>query len=197
MTDDSAQHTAAQRVSLADALAQQRDDLAIVDVDEPCQQLVLFRLAGQRFALPGRAVNEILSGDQPVYFVPGLPASTEGVIHLRGNIESVITLQALLDLPAADNDANGMLLLVSAAGIRSAVRIDSLDDVCDIPVNALTPPPDTLSSQLKPYVSALWQPATPEESEKEAAESYAEERGTAIVLLNPDALFSAYQQGLG
>lgn len=92
-----------QSLSLEEALARQSNDDTIIDVDEPCQQLVLFRLAEQRFALPGSAVNEILNGDQPVYFVPGLPASTEGVIHLRGNIESVVTLQALLGLPFGTN----------------------------------------------------------------------------------------------
>ncbi|MGM0832385.1 chemotaxis protein CheW [Halomonas qaidamensis] len=195
MTDTAPQRDA-QAISLEEALARQSNGESIIDVDEPCQQLVLFRLAGQRFAFPGSAVNEILNGDQPVYFVPGLPDSMEGVIHLRGNIESVMTLRSLLELPPAEQ--TGMLLLVTAAGIRSAVRIDHLDDVCDIPISTLKPAPDTLSSQLTPYVSGLWQPeATPEESEREAAEGYSEKRSAAIVLLDPDALFSAYQQGLG
>ncbi|MDW0358722.1 chemotaxis protein CheW [Halomonas venusta] len=185
-----------QSLSLEEALARQSSDDAIIDVDEPCQQLVLFRLAGQRFALPGSAVNEILNGDQPVYFVPGLPASTEGVIHLRGNIESVVTLQALLGFPPAEQ--TGMLLVVTAAGIRSAVRIDCLEDVCDIPVSALKPAPDTLASQLMPYVSALWQPdATPAESGKEETKNDSEGGSAAIALLDPAALFNAYQQGLG
>lgn len=194
---DTQQQRDDQTISLDEALARQSNDDTIIDVEEPSQQLVLFRLAGQRFALPGSAVNEILSGDQPVYFVPGLPASTEGVIHLRGNIESVVTLQALLDLPPAKQ--TGMLLLVSAAGIRSAVRIDYLDDVCDIPISALKPAPDTLSSKLMPYVSALWQPEeTPQESQSVKDETNGDSlERTAIVLLEPDALFNAYQQGLG
>ncbi|WP_083007230.1 chemotaxis protein CheW [Halomonas sp. GT] len=185
-----------QSLSLEEALARQNSDDTIIDVDEPCQQLVLFRLAGQRFALPGSAVNEILNGDQPVYFVPGLPSSTEGVIHLRGNIESVVTLQALLGLPPGEQ--TGMLLVVTAAGIRSAIRIDVLEDVCDIPISALKPAPDTLSSQLMPYVSALWQPdVTPEESGEEETKGDSIEGNAAIALLDPDALFNAYQQGLG
>ncbi|WP_433924251.1 chemotaxis protein CheW [Vreelandella sp. 21] len=185
-----------QSLSLEEALARQSNDDTIIDVDEPCQQLVLFRLAEQRFALPGSAVNEILNGDQPVYFVPGLPASTEGVIHLRGNIESVVTLQALLGLPPAEQ--TGMLLVVTAAGIRSAVRIDYLEDVCEIPTSALQPAPDTLSSQLMPYVSALWQPdITPAESGEKETNGDSVEGSAAIALLDPDALFNAYQQGLG
>ncbi|UTD56398.1 chemotaxis protein CheW [Halomonas sp. MS1] len=195
MTNTHQQHDN-QSLSLEEALARQSNDDTIIDVDEPCQQLVLFRLAEQRFALPGSAVNEILNGDQPVYFVPGLPASTEGVIHLRGNIESVVTLQALLGLPPTEQ--TGMLLVVTAAGIRSAVRIDYLEDVCDIPISALKPAPDTLASQLMPYVSALWQPdVTPAEGGEEETNGDSVEGSAAIALLDPDALFNAYQQGLG
>lgn len=167
--------------SLEEALAASGDGDTVVDVEEPTQQLVLFRIGGQRFALPGSAVNEILPSDQPVYFVPGLPASTEGVLHLRGKIESVISLHQLLSLPAPEGEPRGMILLVNAAGIRSGVRIEQLDDVCDVAENDLQPPPETLSSTLSPYVSALWQM----------------DEGQALALLDTEALFSAYQQGLG
>ncbi|WP_404471899.1 chemotaxis protein CheW [Vreelandella venusta] len=167
--------------SLEEALASQGDDKTVVDVEEPTQQLVLFRLSGQRFALPGSAISEILPSDQPVYYVPGLPVSTEGVLHLRGNIESVISLHQLLGLSAPEQPANGMILLVNAAGMSSGVRIDQLDDVCDVIQRMLQTPPDTLSSTLRPYVSALW-PINEHQ---------------AVALLNPETLFNAYQQGLG
>ncbi|MBZ5488490.1 chemotaxis protein CheW [Halomonas aquamarina] len=167
-------------LTLDQVLGEYDADSGVVDVEEPSQQLVLFRLGGQRFALPGSAVKEIISHDQPVYFVPGLPASTEGVLHLRGHIESVILPHVLLGLePKAS--ASGMILLVAAAGIRSGVRIEQLDDVCDVPQSLLKAPPETLSETLRPFVSALWQP----------------EEGAAAVLLDPEALFNAYQQGLG
>lgn len=168
--------------TLDEALAVHSDaDEAVVDVEEPTQQLVLFRLHGQRFAFPGSAVSEILPSDQPVYYVPGLPASTEGVLHLRGKIESIISLHPLLNLPPPDGQPCGVILLVSAAGIRSGVRIEQLDDVCEVPQSVLHAPPETLSSTLRPYVSALWQI----------------DEQNALALLDPEALFSAYQQGLG
>lgn len=168
-------------LTLDQAFAEHSASPDVVDVEEPRQQLVLFRLGGQQFALPGSAVKEVIGHEQPVYFVPGLPASTEGVLHLRGHIESVIQLHALLGLVAPKTSAEGMILLVSAAGIRSGVRIEQLDDVCDIPQSLFQAPPETLSDALRPYVSALWQ----------------SEEGTATILLDPETLFTAYQQGLG
>lgn len=180
MTDSPRPDSESQGITFEQALSERNDDLTIVDVDEPSQQVVLFQLSGQPFALPGHSVSEILKGDTPVYFVPGLPSSTEGVIHLRGNIESLITLQPLLGLPISQGE--GMLLMVKGAGLRSAVRIDRLEDVCELPISALKAPPETLTSTLRPYVSALWQ---------------ADDEQRATALLDPDALFQAYQQGLG
>lgn len=168
--------------TLDEAFASHSDaDEAVVDVEEPTQQLVIFRSGGQRFALPGSAVNEILPSDQPVYYVPGLPTSTEGVLHLRGRVESVISLHQLLNLPPPDGEPCGVILLVSAAGMRSGVRIEQLDDVCEVPQSALQPPPETMPTALRPYVSALWQV----------------DEQHALALLDPEALFSAYQEGLG
>lgn len=166
--------------TLEQALSERRSDDTIIDVNEPVQQVVLFTLSGQPFALLGHTVSEILKADTPVYFVPGLPASTEGVIHLRGTIESLITLHTLLGLPEGSN--SGMILMAQGAGMRSAVRIDQLEDVLELPVSAFKPPPESFTSTLRPYVSALWQPV---------------EHQNATALLDIDALFHAYQQGLG
>lgn len=167
--------------TLDEALATNDDAKTVVDVDEPTQQLVLFRLNDQGFALPGSAVSEILPSDQPVYYVPGLPTSTEGVLHLRGKIESVISLHQLLGLPTPEGTSKGMILLVRAAGMTSGVRIEQLDDVCEVTQSLLQAPPETLPGTLRPYVSALWQ---------------VDER-QALAVLDPEALFDAYQQGLG
>ncbi len=172
-----------------------RQQEEVVNVDEPTLQLVVFSLAGQRFALPGENVTEILGGDQSVYLVPGMPASVEGVINLRGEIESVITLYSLLqltfpgtDLPGTDlpgpappgSVAAGMILMAQTEGMRSGLRIDQLEDVCDVPRSVLKTPPAALPSHLRPYVTALW-----------------EQTHQAVAVLNLDALFHDYRQGLG
>lgn len=89
--------------SLDDILSQRHDaQRAVVNVDEPQLKLVVFALGGQWFAFHGSSVREILA--QPtVHFVPGCPSSLEGVIHVRGDIESVLRLHELLHLPAPAN----------------------------------------------------------------------------------------------
>ena len=73
-------------------LSQRLGHQEIIDVDEPVIKLVIFSLGEQHFAFLGEAIKEVLPGTETVFFVPGMPASVEGVINVRGDIESVIQL---------------------------------------------------------------------------------------------------------
>ena len=72
----------------------------IVNVEEATIKLVVFELAQQGFAFHSESIREVL-GHATVFFVPGCPASLEGVINVRGDIESVILLNNLLHLPTS------------------------------------------------------------------------------------------------
>ena len=69
----------------------------IVNVDEPLVKLVIFALGNEHFAFQGDCIHEILT-KVDVFFVPGCPPSLEGVINVRGDIESVIRPHGLLHL---------------------------------------------------------------------------------------------------
>lgn len=126
----------------------------IVEVDEPMAKLVVFELGGDRFALRGECVREILA-ETPVFFVPGCPAQIEGVINLRGSVESVLRIGDALGLaPEKGEDARAMLL-IEAAGIRSAIRIGRVIDVCDVPERAIEAPPGALAEALQGVVCGI------------------------------------------
>lgn len=153
----------------------------IVDVDEPVIKLVIFRLGEQHFALSGETVKEVLPGTESVFFVPGMPASIEGVINVRGDIESVIQLNALLQLPDTMEKSSlhlTSILLTRSKHMHSGLRVDRLLDVLDVAQNQVQPPPEALPDYLKPYVSGLLQ-----------------FNGLAVAVLEIDALFNAWQTG--
>lgn len=129
----------------------------IVEVDAPLIQLVIFQLGEGYFAFHGHTVKEVLGTDVPVNFVPGMPDSVEGIINLRGDVESVIRLHPLLQIPplAIEQQTGSRILMCQAADISTGIRIDALHDVADIPETELKPPPDSLPEALKPYVTAL------------------------------------------
>lgn len=126
----------------------------IINVDEPVSKLVVFALNDAWFAFPGEAIREILFQPQ-VFFVPGCPASFEGVINVRGDIESVIKLEALLGQPPAESRPSSSVLLASGAGIRTGIRVDKVIDVVDLVQSAFQAPPATLSEAMQRIVRNL------------------------------------------
>lgn len=129
----------------------------VVDGDELLIQLVIFELAGQYWAFKGTEIREILAGCE-VFFVPGLPAALEGVIHVRGNIESVWCLNELLHLPKPEQPPK-IILLAQGRHLRTGIRVDRVVDVTDIPQRRIYTPPETLPDHLRPYVKGLMEHA--------------------------------------
>ncbi len=151
----------------------------VVDVDEPTVKLVVFELAGQRFAFPGDRVREILS-DAEVFFVPGSPPSLEGVINVRGDIESVILLEGLLQLPERSGVRESSILLGRGSTMTSGIRVDRVVDVTDVSQGAFQPPPDTLPEPMRSLVRSVLQ---------------LQDRPVAV--LDLDRIFDAFTRGLG
>lgn len=140
--------------TLAEAL-KQRAELArnIVNVDEPTLKLVIFALGNDWFAFRGEHIREILANTR-VFFVPGCPASLEGVINVRGDIASVIDLARLLERPASRSEGSS-ILLGEAGGIVSGLRVERVIEVVDLPLSALQQPPANLAEPLARLVSTV------------------------------------------
>lgn len=168
-------------LSVDDILAlRQQASNNVVDVNDVDIKLVVFTLADQPLAFYGRVIKEILAKDEPVYYVPGMPDSVIGVTNLRGEIESVIALHPLLQLPTPRSGSAGPLLLGQTSQMRSVIRVDVLLDVIDLPESNLHQPPESLPDSLRPYACALF-----------------DFHGQAVTVLDLELVFSAYLQGLG
>ena len=153
---------------------------SVVNVDEPVIKLVIFALGERYFAFKGEWVREVVPGNHPLYFVPGMPASVEGVLNVRGTIESVIVLEPLLQLPEVKRGNKSSILLAKTPELHSGIRVDELIDIVDLPLAQLQTPPESLPETLKPYVSALL--------------SFS---GQAVILLDLEKVFADYQAGSG
>ncbi len=151
----------------------------IVNVDEPTIKLVIFALGSDWFAFHGERIREILS-KSTIFFVPGCPSSLEGVINVRGDIETVIRLNELLQIPLPENNTNSAILLGTSAAMNSGIRVDHVVDVVDIPQGFIQPPPVNLPDQLRPFVSGLLR--------------FKEQ---PVSVLDLEQIFSHYVKGLG
>ncbi len=167
-------------LTLDQVLTQRREaNKDIVNVDEPTVQLVVFALGEDWFAFHGERIREILA-EADVHFVPGCPASLEGVINVRGDIESVIRLNDLLSLPDSGGGGSSSILLGRGGGMSSGIRVDCVVDVVDLPQSSIQAPPATLAEHLRVLVLGVLR---------------FQERPVAV--LDLDKLFADYARGLG
>ncbi len=150
-----------------------------VNVDEPLVKLVIFALGNDWFAFHGERIREIMTR-ATIFFVPGCPASLEGVINVRGDIESVIRLNELFQIPLPDPAATSAILLGRVRDLNSGIRVDRVVDVIDLPQGMLQPPPSNLPDQMRPFVSGLLR-----------------FREQPVTILDLDQIFIHYLQGMG
>ena len=151
----------------------------IVNVDEPVVKLVIFELGGEYFAFPGEAIREILP-QVDIFFVPGCPASLEGVINVRGDIESVISMAELLGRPVAHAALKSSILRGQGGFISSGIRVDRVVDVLDVVQSAIQSPPATLPEHMRHIVSGLMQ-----------------HHNMPVAILDLNRIFEDYRRGLG
>lgn len=169
-----------QETTLDQVLSQRREaKREIVNVDQPTAKLVIFELQGDWFAFQGEKIREILS-QVDVFFVPGCPKSLEGVMNVRGDIESVITLHQLLQLPETAEITSPSYLLGRGAGMSSGIRVDKVVDVVDVPLNNIHQPPTTLPEHLRTIVSGILR-----------------FKENTVTVLDLDRIFADYTLGLG
>ncbi|MBS4099314.1 MAG: purine-binding chemotaxis protein CheW [Sulfuricella sp.] len=167
-------------LTLDQVLTQRREaNREIVNVDEPTTKLVIFTLTGEWFAFNGERIREILSHTE-VFFVPGCPASLEGVINVRGDIESVISLNDLLHLAASEPGRGASILLGRGGGMSSGIRVEEVVDVVDIVQSNIHPPPSTIPDHLRPIVLGILT-----------------FKDKPVTVLDLDQIFSDYSRTLG
>jgi len=124
----------------------------VVDVEEKTLKIVIFSLAAERFALYGADVKEIIPLVE-IYYVPGTPQYIAGIINLRGDIESVITINHFIGLADSELTGQSRIIIAQKDGVRSGMLADSVEDVLDLPVSAIRPPLSTHSAGLKEFVA--------------------------------------------
>jgi purine-binding chemotaxis protein CheW len=102
-------------------------------------QLVVFDLAGQRYALRLTVVERVL----PMVAVsplPKAPAIAFGVINIHGAVVPVVDIRRRLGFPARDYDLTTHLLVARTSRRRLAVPVDQVLGVSEITAEAVTPP---------------------------------------------------------
>ena len=131
------------------------------------QQLVVFSLGSEEYALPIGSVHEIIRFTEP-RTVASDAAWIRGVIGLRGKIIPIFDLAARMELGAVGSEPGKIVIVESGTG-QVGVMVDEVEEVLTVS-----------SEQLEDVPSAS----------SDAIEAIAKIEDRLVVLLNPEGLFA-------
>jgi purine-binding chemotaxis protein CheW len=99
--------------------------------DGRIRSLLLFAVAGRRFALPIEDVQEIVRA-VTITRLPNAPAVVEGVINVRGRIVPLLDIRARFRLGRRAPRPSDHFVLALAAGRQVAVRVDAAEEFVEV-----------------------------------------------------------------
>jgi purine-binding chemotaxis protein CheW len=135
--------------------------------DTTSQQLVVFSLGSEEYALPIGSVHEIIRFTEP-RTVASDADWIRGVIGLRGKIIPIFDLAARMELDTAGSEPGKIVIVESGTG-QVGVMVDEVEEVLTV-----------VSEQLEDVPSAA----------SDAIEAIAKIEDRLVILLNPAGLFA-------
>lgn len=117
-------------------------------------QFCSFIIGDGFFAVPVLDVQEIIK-PQPVTPVPLADECIRGLINLRGQIVTAISLRTLFGLEDNLDDEHMNLIVRAEDGLYSLV-VDEICDVITIDKKYYSSPPETLSAKEKEYIDGVY-----------------------------------------
>lgn len=129
-------------------LKERADHLAVPrheeDSDLNTAMVVEFVLAGERYVLDAGYVHEIAPLDEVVP-LPGAPEFVMGIISLRGEIQSVIDLRRLFDLPEDSDEGRAYAVILRSSDMEFGLYADEVPGVGRIALETVRQSLPTLS----------------------------------------------------
>lgn len=101
---------------------------------------LIFGVEAEQYAVNITYVTEIV-GMQKISAVPDVPTFIKGVINLRGKVIPVMDIRLRFSLPWRDYDDRSTIIVLELDGVATGMVVDRVNEVLDIPVEQITPPP--------------------------------------------------------
>ena len=118
-------------------------------------QLCGFKVGNELYAIPVLDVQEVVKF-QMFTNVPHAPSYIKGLINLRGQIVTAISLHDLLGIESRKVDGDYMNVIVRSGDSLYSLIVDEILDVIDIEENRFEPTPDAISSKVRGFLSGVY-----------------------------------------
>lgn len=119
------------------------------------RQFCTFYLGDQYFGLDVLKVQEIIP-QQPLTPVPLAHPMVLGLINLRGQIVTAISLRERLELPPGPEDGEPLNVVVQTPDGAVCLLVDEIGDVLEVTEQQFERPPDTLQGVARDLIQGAY-----------------------------------------
>lgn len=117
-------------------------------------KVIIFRLKDEEY---GVEVNQVKSIErmERITRVPNTPPFVKGVINLRGVVIPIIDLRNRFGIELLEYNDSTRIVIVNVDDVEVGLIVDAANDVVDIPVNAIEPPPKVVGGVESKYLRGV------------------------------------------
>lgn len=118
------------------------------------QKVIVFQLKDEEY---GILVGQVRSIEkvQHITRVPRTAPFVKGVINLRGVVTPIIDLRIRFNIEASEYQDSTRIIIVAINEMEVGLIVDAANDVLDIPVDAIEPPPEVVGVVESEYVNGV------------------------------------------
>ena len=123
--------------------------------DTQIQGLVSIKVGGETFGVPVLSVQDVIAPVR-IDIVPLAPPEVAGSLNLRGRIVTAIDIRKRMGMPAREEGAPHMSVIVERSGELYALQVDDVGDVLWLATAEQEPAPITLAPEWRAVCDGLY-----------------------------------------
>ncbi|RNB77410.1 chemotaxis protein CheW [Brevibacillus panacihumi] len=117
-------------------------------------KVIVFRLQDEEYGVEVQQVKAIEKLEH-ITRVPRTPKFVKGVINLRGVVTPIIDLRKRFELEESEYSDSTRTIIVAVGDLEVGLIVDAANDVIDIPVDAIEPPPEVVGGVEAAYLRGV------------------------------------------
>lgn len=117
-------------------------------------KVIIFRLKDEEYGVDVKQVKSIERMEQ-ITRVPNTPSFVKGVINLRGVVIPIIDLRNRFGIEQLEYNDATRIIIVNVEDVEVGLIVDAANDVVDIPVNTIEPPPKVVGGVESKYLHGI------------------------------------------
>lgn len=117
-------------------------------------QVVSFRLANEEYGIEITKVQEIILVGE-ITKVPQTPKYIKGLINLRSTVIPIVDLRLRFGMPEEAMTDETRIMVMNVGGKTVGIIVDAVSEVLRISRDQIAPPPPTVCSQGREYLTGL------------------------------------------